>query len=96
VQLVEIAVVGRNARFLGYLIKPTTTAADGTKVREFILWAEWVNGADPIQTNRLQAYRNMGIPVYSVGEMTGIGLLGPIPTGDTLHNWVREDFGNLL
>lgn len=96
VELVEIAVTGRNARFLGYLIKPTTTATDGTRQREFILWAEWVNGADPIQDTRLNAYRNMGIPVYPVGDMTGIGLLGPIPVGDTLWNWTRADFGNLL
>jgi hypothetical protein len=97
VDLVEIAVAGRQARFLGYLIKPITTApGGGTAQREFILWAEWVNGGDPIQTARLQAYRNMGIQVYNVGDMTGIGLLGPLPVGDALHTWTRDDFGNLL
>lgn len=88
--IVELQVVGANASFLGYKVRQ-----DGM---DFILWCEWVNGTDPRQLSRLQMYRNLGIMAFRVNmaDLAGIGLIGPIPTGDGLHNWTGAEFGNVL
>ena len=95
VQVVEVGVHGIDARFLGYKVRQTTERG----LTDFILWVEWVNGADPNQLNRLQLYRNFGVPVHmlaSVDDFKGIGLLGPVPTGDKTFNWTAEHFGSTV
>jgi hypothetical protein len=89
--VVEVAVNGANARFLGHRVRQ--------EGKDFILWMEWVNGADPRQLNRLQAYRNLGVPVHtiaSLNDLSGVGLLGPVPHGDDAYHWTGAEFGNVL
>jgi hypothetical protein len=89
--IVELTVGGTDARFLAQLVKQNGT--------DMILWAEWVNGTDPAQLARLDAYRQLGVPRYALAStqnLAGVGLLGPIPTGDTQHHWTRADFGNVM
>lgn len=89
--VVEVAVNGAGARFLGQL-----THQNG---KDFILWMEWVNGADPAQLARLQAYRNLGVPLHTIAQisdLSGIGLLGPVPSGDNQYNWTGAEFGNVM
>lgn len=91
VEVIELRVGGADAVFLALLSK-----AGG---KDAILWCEWVNGNDTYQRKRLDAYRSMGTRVYSLASpanLTGIGLLGPLPTGDAKHQWVRSDFGNVI
>jgi hypothetical protein len=91
VQVVEVAVFGIDARFLGYKVRQNNV--------DLILWVEWVNGNDDNQLWRLQAYRNLNVPVHTmptVDDMRGVGLLGPVPTGDKSYNWTRENFGNAV
>jgi len=95
VQVVEVAVFGIDARFLGHKVRQDTSRGP----TDFILWVEWVNGADPDQLSRLEAYRNFGVPTHtmaSINDMKGVGLIGPVPTGDKTHNWQRSDFGNVI
>lgn len=97
VEVVEVAVTGANARFLGHRVRQATTAVDGSVgERVFLLWAEWVDGTDPLQLARLEAYRNLGVPLFEVPDLSGVGLIGPIPTGDSLRQWSRADFGNVV
>ena len=94
-QVVEVAVFGIDARFLGHKVRQDTSRGP----TDFILWVEWVNGADPDQLSRLEAYRNFGVPTHtmaSINDMKGVGLIGPVPTGDKTHNWQRSDFGNVI
>lgn len=96
VQVVEVAVFGIDARFLGYKVRQNTP--DRGPV-DFILWVEWVNGSDPAQLARLESYRRFGIPTFtmpSLADMGGVGLIGPVPSGDKTHNWSRNDFGNVM
>jgi hypothetical protein len=92
-EVVQIRVAGSNASFLGYRVKQQTDAP-----RVFILWAEWVNGTDPNQLARFETYQAMGVPVHdmAIDDMRGVGLIGPVPTGDGLRQWTRSDFGNVI
>ena len=95
VQVCEVAVFGIDARFLGYKIRQDTPQGK----KDLILWVEWVNGNDANQLWRLQAYRDFGVPVHTlstIDDMRGVGLIGPVPTGDKTHNWSESDFGNVL
>jgi len=95
VKVCEVAVEGIDARFLGHVIRQQTNAG----MSDLILWVEWVNGADPNQLNRLQAYRNLGVPVQKLAYVTdlkGVGLIGPVPYGDKTYNWSASDFGNVI
>jgi hypothetical protein len=89
-ELVEVEVLEANARFLAYKI-----TQDGIAL---IPWMEWVNGSDPLQLARLQAYRELNIPVHKLvlANLPGVTLIGPLPTGDTKHSWKRSDFGNVI
>lgn len=98
-EVVQVKVTGTNAAFLGIRSKQTTSASDGTTApRVFVLWVEWVNGNDAQQMWRYQTYVNMGVPTQelALADLQGVGLIGPIPQGDGLHNWSRGDFGNVL
>jgi hypothetical protein len=90
VQVCEVAVDGIDARFLGYKVRQNGI--------DFILWVEWVNGADPNQLARLQSYRSFDVPTFTMQliDMKGVGLIGPVPSGDKTHNWQRSDFGNVI
>jgi len=90
VQVCEVAVDGIDARFLGYKVKQGGI--------DFILWVEWVNGADPNQLARLESYRSFDVPTFTMQliDMRGVGLIGPVPSGDKTHNWQRSDFGNVI
>lgn len=89
-QLVELSINEADARFLAYKI-----VQNGI---DLILWCEWVNGDDPSQLARLMAYRELNAPVFRMAleNLSGVGLIGPLPTGDTRHNWQRSDFGNVM
>jgi hypothetical protein len=88
-EVVEIQVNGADAVFLGQFMKVGDTTG--------VLWAEWVNGNDPAQIERLLAYRGLGARVMKLNpdNFGGIGLLGPIPQ-ESRYNWQRSDFGNVI
>jgi hypothetical protein len=100
VEVVEIRPTDANAVFLGYRTTQATAVRSGATDGKwrFILWCEWVDGRDPAQLLRLQAYRDCGAPVYSlsVHELANTTLLGPVPLGDDRHQWTGEEFGNLI
>jgi hypothetical protein len=100
VEVVEIRPTDANAVFLGYRTTQATAVRSGATDGKwrFILWCEWVDGRDPAQLLRLQAYRDCGAPVYplSVHELANTTLLGPVPLGDDRHLWTGEEFGNLI
>lgn len=68
--------------------------SDGTVMPQ----VEWVNGNDPRQLARYQAYGGDAMPTMtiSVTDCSGICLLGPVPTGDARWNWTRTNFGNVI
>jgi hypothetical protein len=94
VELIEVSCQGSNAKFLGYRIRQDTP----TGLRTFVPWIEWVDGDDPLQLARYEAYKNMGIPseTFNPPDFLGMCLMGPIPDGDGLKVWSRSDFGNIL
>lgn len=89
-EIVEIQVEGADAVFLGHVAK--VGAVTG------ILWCEWVNGSDDMQISRLLAYRDLNARVMRLApdNFHGIGLIGPVPSGDPKRNWQRSDFGNVI
>jgi hypothetical protein len=99
-EVVEIRPTDANAVFLGHRTTQATPVRSGAPdgLWRFILWVEWVDGRDPAQLLRLQAYRDCGAPVHSlsVHELGNTTLLGPVPLGDDRHNWTGEEFGNLI
>jgi len=98
VDVVQVKVNGANAAFLGHRVHQVTRAADGVHERLFVLWMEWVNGDDPLQLERYEAYVRLGVPTQTldVVDCKGIGLIGPVPEGDGLREWSRSDFGNVM
>lgn len=87
--VIEVRINGANAAFLGIEGGPPTRG---------ILWMEWVNGANPKQLARLEAYRKLGVPFRTINieDLMGVGLLGPVPHGDDKHDWTGNEFGSLI
>jgi hypothetical protein len=95
VEVVEVQVEGAGASFLGHRITQNTPRGS----MKLILWVEWVDGRDSNQLARLQSYRQLGVPVHrmtAIADFKGVGLIGPVPTGDDHYNWSRSDFGNVI
>lgn len=82
----ELQIREAGARFMGY------------RVADWLPQVEWVNGADPKQLARYESYQRGGMEVLllSIGDLSGVALLGPVPTGDDRWNWTGAEFGNRL
>lgn len=63
-------------------------------------WVEWINGNDPDQLDRYEAYRaRVGVDVLTMsigpGDFRNATLLGPVPHGDRI-TWSADMFGNVI
>lgn len=77
--IVIVAPKGTNARFLA--------TSDG---KGFISSMTWI--AEEARAKRLAAYYPE--QVVDVASCRDIGLIGPVPHGDTLRDWTIDDFLN--
>lgn len=63
------------------------------------LQVEWTGpGDDPNVVRRIDAQMAAGCQVHQivVANLIGVSLVGPLPTGDTRHQWTGREFGMLL
>jgi len=70
-----------------------------TDAQGFALQVEWTgSGDDPNVVRRIDAQMTAGATVRKivVANLIGVSLAGPLPVGDTRHEWTGREFGTLL